>query len=110
MRIDVNRWWAKTQFGASARLHLYRKIAKMLSNGLPLLKILDELYDRASFQGTKTGEPLAIILNDCRRMVQNGRTLSEGLDWWAPKTEQMIIMAGEQAGRLESTLIAVVDV
>ncbi|RJF96858.1 type II secretion system protein F [Noviherbaspirillum cavernae] len=110
MRIDVNRWWAKTQFNDSARLRLYRKIAKMLSNGLPLLKILEELRDRASYEGKKPNEPMAIVLDDCRRMVQNGRLLSEALEWWIPRTEQMIIMAGEQSGRLEVTLTAVVDV
>lgn len=110
MAIDIHRWWAKTQFTDAVRLRLYRKIAKMLSNGLPLLKILEELRDRASENGRKPNEPLAITLDDCRHMVQNGRLLSEALDWWIPKTEQMIIMAGEQAGRLEITLLAVVDV
>ncbi|MFC7518875.1 type II secretion system F family protein [Herbaspirillum sp. GCM10030257] len=110
MQIDINRWWAKTQFTDTVRLRLYRKIAKMLSNGLPLLRILEELRDRASEHGKKPNEPLAIVLDDCRRMVQNGRSLSEGLEWWIPRTEQMIIMAGEQAGRLEVTLVAVTDV
>lgn len=110
MQIDLNRWWAKSQFTESQRLRIYRKIAKMLSNGLPLLKILDELYLRASEQGKKTKEPLAIILDDCRRMVQNGRMLSEGLEPWIPGSEQMIIMAGEQSGRLEATMLAVIDV
>lgn len=110
MAIDLNRWWARTQFSDTTRLRLYRKIAKMLSNGLPLLKILDELHDRASYHGKKPHEPVAIVLNDCRRMVQNGRLLSEGLEWWVPKAEQMIIMAGEQSGRLEATLISVIDV
>lgn len=110
MRIDVNRLWAKTQFTDTARLRLYRKMSKMLSNGLPLLKVLEELRDRASHQGKKPNEPAAIILDDCRRSVQNGRLLSEALDGWAPRAEQMILMAGEQSGKLESTLIAVVNV
>lgn len=110
MRFDIHRWWAKTQFTDDARLRLYRKIAKLLANGLPLLKILEELLDRASDRGRKPKEPLAIVLDDCRRAVQNGRLLSEGLEWWAPQTERMIIMAGEQSGRLENTLVSVGDV
>jgi len=106
----INRGWARLQFTDSVRISMYRKISKMLSNGLPLLKILEELRDRASDQGKKPGEPLAIVLDDCRRMVQNGRLLSEGLERWAPKSEQMIILAGEQSGRLEKTLLAVVEV
>lgn len=110
MHFDLQRWWAKTQLTETARLRLYRKIAKMLSNGLPLLKILEELLDRASHHGRNPKDGMAIVLDDCKRMVQNGRMLSEGLEWWIPKTEQMIIMAGEQSGRLEGTLITVIDV
>jgi type II secretory pathway component PulF len=110
MRIDINRWWARTQFTDSVRLRMYRKIAKMLANGLPLLKILEELRDRASHYGDKPNDSLAVVLDDCRQMVQNGRLLSEGLAWWIPRTEQMILMAGEQAGRMEATLLAVIDV
>lgn len=110
MQVDVNRWWAKTQFSDSVRVRLYRKIAKMLANGLPLLRILEELRDRASDKGRKPNEPLAVVLDDCRRLVQNGRMLSEGLEWWAPKTERMILMAGEQSGNMEIALLALIDV
>lgn len=110
MSIDIHRWWAKTQFSDTARLRLYRKMAKMLSNGLPLLKVLEELRDRASGQGKNPKEPVAIILDDCRRSVQNGRLLSEALEGWVPQAEQMILMAGEQSGRLETTLVSVVNV
>jgi len=49
---------------------------------------------------------LAIVLNDCRRMVQNGRTLSEGLEWWAPKTahdviNQCLLLHGQYGYRTE---------
>lgn len=111
MNLDVvNRWWAKLQFDEGVRLRLYRKMAKMLSNGLPMLKILEELQQRASNHGAKPNEPLAIVLEDCRRAVQNGNLLSEGLEGWVPRSEQLIILAGEQAGQLEKTLLAVTDV
>jgi type II secretory pathway component PulF len=110
VQFDVNRYWAKLQFSDSDRVRLYRKIAKMLANGLPLLRILEELRNRASYSGRKPNEPLAIVLDDCRRLVQNGRMLSEGLESWAPKTERMILMAGEQSGRMETALLAVIDV
>ena len=110
MRLDVTRAWAKTQFTAAARVRLYRKIAKMLTNGLPLLRILEVLRERASHNGRKPQEPLAIVLDDCRRQVQNGRMLSESLEDWAPRTERMILLAGEQSGNVEAALLAVVDV
>lgn len=110
MRFDAGRWWARTQFSDAVRVRLYRKIAKMLGNGLPLLKILEILRDRASHNGRKPNEPLAIVLDDCRRVVQNGRMLADGLEWWAPKTERMILLAGAQSGHMETALLALIDV
>lgn len=110
MKYELNRWWARTQMTQSVRLRLYRKMAKMLSNGLPLLKILEELRKRASSGKTKSTDPMAIMLDECRHMVQNGEMLSQGLAWWVPRNEQMIIMAGEQSGHLDKSLIAVIGV
>ena len=107
MALDVNRRWARLQLTTQARLRLYRKIAKMLANGLPLLKILEELEMRASHEGRKPSEPLALTLADWRGIVQNGGMLAEAMAWWVPHTEQMIVMAGEQSGRLEASLLNV---
>lgn len=107
MAIDLNRHWARLQLTTQVRLRLYRKIAKMLSNGLPLLKVLEELELRASHEGRKPNESQAVTLSDWRRAVQNGGMLSEAMEWWVPHTEQMIIMAGEQSGRIEAALLTV---
>jgi type II secretory pathway component PulF len=110
MRLDVHRAWARVAMTASVRLRVYRKLATMLGNGLPLLRILEDLYLRASAQGRKPTEPLAIVLAECRRAVQNGQPLAVGLRDWVPMSEQLIILAAEQSGRLESGLAAVTDV
>ncbi|MEJ0003021.1 MAG: type II secretion system F family protein [Pararobbsia sp.] len=110
MAFELNRQWARLQLTAPARLRLYRKIAKMLANGLPLLKILEELEMRASHEGRKPSEPLAMTLADWRSVVQNGGMLAEAMAWWVPHAEQMIVMAGEQSGRLDASLVNVCDV
>lgn len=110
MALDLNRRWARLQLTTHARLRVYRKIAKMLSNGLPLLKVLEELELRASHEGRKPNEPLAVTLSDWRRVVQNGGMLAEAMEWWVPHTEQMIVMAGEQSGRLDASLTTVCGV
>jgi type II secretory pathway component PulF len=104
MALELNRRWARLQLTTHVRLRIYRKIGKMLANGLPLLKTLEELEMRASHEGRKPNEPEAIVLSDWRQVVQNGGMLSEGMQWWTPHTEQMIVMAGEQSGRLELAL------
>ncbi|MFC0402786.1 type II secretion system F family protein [Paraburkholderia rhizosphaerae] len=106
MRIDLNRLWARLQAGPDARLRLYRKIEKMLTNGLPLLKVLEELELRASHEGRRPNEPGAIMLGEWRQVVQNGGSLAEGMEGWVPHAEQMIVMAGEQSGRLEAALLS----
>lgn len=109
-KLNLNRRWAKLQLTSNERLRLYRKIGKMLSNGLPLLRVLDELELRASYDGRKPSEAQAIVLSEWRRVVQNGGMLSEGMAWWVPYTEQMVVMAGEQSGRLEVALDRVAEV
>jgi len=110
MNLDPNRHWAKLQATPQARLRHYRKIEKMLSNGLPLLKVLEELEMRASHDGRKPALPEAILLGEWRRAVQNGGSLAEGMEGWVPQAEQMIVMAGEQSGRLESALTSVTGI
>lgn len=110
MALELNRRWAKLCLNADERLRVYRKIAKMLGNGLPLLKVLEELEWRASREGRKPREPLAIVLSDWRLAVQNGGMLSEAMEAWVPATEQMIVAAGEQAGRIEDALASVADI
>lgn len=107
MAPELNRRWARLQLTASARQRVYRKIATMLANGLPLLKVLEELELRASHDGRKPNEPMAVAMADWRRVVQNGGMLSAAMQWWTPPTEQMIVMAGEQSGRLETALATV---
>lgn len=110
MNLDPNRYWAKLQATPQARLRHYRKIEKMLSNGLPLLKVLEELEMRASHDGRKPMLPEAILLGEWRRAVQNGGSLAEGMEGWVPQAEQMIVMAGEQSGRLEIALRSVTGI
>lgn len=110
MRFDPNRTWARLSMTAAVRMRLYRQIATMLANGLPLLRILDDLYLRASSQGRKPAEPLAIALFEWKRSVQNGGSLAEGMHDWVPTAERLLVQAGEQSGRLEASLVAVVEV
>ncbi|NTZ88238.1 type II secretion system protein F [Burkholderia metallica] len=110
MNLDPHLRWARLQATPQARLRHYRKIEKMLSNGLPLLKVLEELELRASHDGRKPTLPEAILLGEWRRTVQNGGSLAEGMDGWVPQAEQMIVLAGEQSGRLEAALRSVTGI
>jgi type II secretory pathway component PulF len=110
MRIDLHRSWARWVFTEAVRLRVYRQIATMLTNGLPLVRVLDDLYQRASSRGRRPSEPLAIAMFEWKRAVQNGRMLSDGMAGWVPRAERLLVQAGEQSGRLEASLAAAADV
>ncbi|SEK64501.1 Type II secretory pathway, component PulF [Roseateles sp. YR242] len=110
MRFDLHRAWARLVFTEPVRLRVYRQIATMLANGLPLVRVLDDLYQRASLRGRRPSEPLAIVLFEWKRAVQSGRMLSDGMSDWAPRAERLLVQAGEQSGRLEASLAAAAEV
>lgn len=110
MSFDLELWWAKTSFGTDARLSTYRKIGVMLRNGVRLEKVLDDLYRRASEDGKKPKEAMAVLFDSWRGVVLNGGRLSDALDGWVPYGEKMIIQAGEEAGKLPENLDAVINV
>lgn len=106
---SIQQQWARTQFNTKMRLNLYARIQKMTSGGLPMLKVLDDLYQRASNQGKKPNDITAIVLADWKGMMQNGRRFSEALKGWAPDFEVMLISTGEDAGELNSALTTVIE-
>lgn len=110
MNIDINLWFAKQQLTKAKRLRAYRKISVMLKNGTRLEKILDELEQRASDNGKKPNEGMAIVYDSWARVVKNGGRMAEAVDGWVPVSERMIILAGEQSGQLPESLDSVSDV
>lgn len=99
--------WARWQFRSDARGRqaLWRKLAKLLHDGIPILAGLQEIRALRS-----PGAPLALAVQDWVRGINNGRPLSEVVAPWVDPQERMLIMAGEQSGRLEQCLHSVVKV
>jgi type II secretory pathway component PulF len=99
--------WARWQFRHDGRTRqgLWRKLAKLLHDGIPIITGLQEiraLRDPAA--------PLAIAIQHWMRGMNNGRALSEVIIPWVSPQERMLILAGEQAGHLEQALHSVVKV
>lgn len=107
MRFDINRWWAKTQFNDNVRIRLYRKLSTLLTNGVPILEALNSLYKKASLDGKKKSDPVAVIINEWIRATRNGDRLSKAMESWVPEGERMLISAGESSGSIEASLISV---
>jgi type II secretory pathway component PulF len=97
--VDLNSRFARWNFKTTttARLRLWRKLARLLSNGVPILRALQELRDRR-VQSNGVNHPESIALRWWIDRISNGGSLAEAIDGWVTADEQMLIGAGEQQG------------
>lgn len=102
---QLNYEFARLQFksDAKSRQNLWRKLGKLLRDGIPIIQGLQELR-----RLRKPNSPMAIAIDDWIRGMNNGRKLSEVVQPWVNAEEGMLILAGEQAGNLEGALDSVV--
>lgn len=104
---DLSYEFARFQFKTDAkrRQGLWRKLGKLLRDGIPIIQGLEELRKLR-----KPNAPIAVAIDDWVRGMNNGRKLSEVVLPWVNSEEAMLIMAGEQSGTLEDALDSVVKV
>lgn len=101
--------FARMQFGDKPRLGLYRKLAKLLANGVPLLRAIEEFRARVVANNGK-GDTMAVVLSAWERELRNGRGFGFAIGGWVPDTERMIIAASENAGKLEAGLLSAANI
>lgn len=104
---DLNRSFNILQFkfDTSARTRLWRKVGKMIRDGIPIISALDEIRALRSKK-----DPLAQALSEWIAQMNNGRKLSEAARDWVSSEESMLLMAGEQSGTLPDTMMSIVIV
>lgn len=107
---SLERSFAQLSFGTDQRLRAWKKISVMLRNKVGIDQILAELYDRASEEGKKPRESMAIVYDEWRKVILNGGRFSDAIEGWVPALERMIIMAGEQSGNLPKAFDSVIAV
>jgi type II secretory pathway component PulF len=108
MRLDdVKRDFARMQFKSDARTRqgLWRKLAKLLKDGIPIIAGLQEIR---ALRGPSA--PVSVAIDEWVRGMNNGRKLSNVVGPWVNAEEAMLIMAGEQSGSLDDALESVVKV
>ena len=92
--------FAKMQFGGKKRNRIYRKLNRFLGNGVPLPRALDILWGHASDDGRKPKEAQAVIIDQWRRQVAEGRKFGQAIKGWVPDSDRLVIEGGETAGNL----------
>jgi len=83
---------------------LYEKLARFISNGVPITNALDEIYVHVSVEGKKPKATAALVVDEWRRSIRNGRSLARAIQGWVPTDEVSVIDAGEISGRLDKAL------
>lgn len=104
---EINKAFVRWQFKSDAKTRqgLWRKLAKLLRDGIPMISGLQEIRNLK-----KPSAPISIALDEWIRGMNNGRKLSDVILPWVSAEEGMLIVAGEQSGMLDEALDSVVKV
>lgn len=97
------RRYLKRFVSATQRATIYKKLSKMLNSGVTLKGAIEDLLRRER-EARGNHSPRAILLEDCRFALLNGRGLTHGLEGSATDNERLLIQAGETSGYLTSVL------
>lgn len=97
---SLEKWFIRMQFGAKMRTRVYRKLNRFLGNSVSLAQALDIMYGHASEDGKKPKAVMAIVLDDIRRQVRNGKQFGRAIQDWVPASDRLVIEGGEIAGNL----------
>lgn len=104
----VELWMTRKMFSSKMRMRLYSKLGKFIANGVPITHALDEIYVHVSLEGKKPTATAAVVVDDWRRSIRNGRSFSRAIADWASPDELSVLDAGEISGRLDKAIEDVV--
>lgn len=100
MASSLEKWFIKLQFTAKMRTRVYRKLNRFLGNSVSLAQALDIMYGHASEDGKKPKSVQAVVIDDWRRQIRNGKTFGRAIQGWVPDSDRLVIEGGEIAGNL----------
>ena len=92
--------FTRAQISNKTRGDIYSILGSLLDNGALLGDSLDMLYAIYSDEGRKPTQPAAIMLNEVRAMVVDGKTFGQAIAKWVSPEESSLIAAGEKSGNL----------
>lgn len=88
-----------------SRIKLWRKLSKLLTDGIPIIPALNEL---CSVRRKK--DPTYFALKEWAAVMNNGKRFSDAAMEWVTTEESMLLMAGDQAGALAQSMQSVIKV
>ncbi|MTH97585.1 type II secretion system F family protein [Roseibium sp. RKSG952] len=104
MMESFNRWFMRVQFGTKTRTRVFRKLVRFLGNSVSLSAALDIMYEHASDDGKKPKAIQAVVLDEWRRSIRDGKTFGQAIQGWVPDSDRLVIEGGEKAGDLPTAI------
>src|SRR3546814_3004654 len=98
---DFETGFVKLQVSGKDRLRLYRKVTRVLKNGVPIAQALNSMWTHASDDGKKPKAVQAVVIDAWRKSIRNGASFGRAIQGWVPERDRIVIEAGETAGRLD---------
>jgi type II secretory pathway component PulF len=83
----------------AGRLKIWRKLGKLLGNGLPLIVALHKIRDK-SIDSLGPNNKNVLVLTEWINGLSNGERLHEVIDQWVSLEEKLLITAGEEGGNM----------
>jgi type II secretory pathway component PulF len=109
-REKLDQAWYGLFFGAKERLKMYKSLATLLRNNVPLRVALVTSYGVYSDDGKDADRIEALVLQDCIAGVDNGLALSVILQNWVPFDEHSTIATGDRGGKVADALMRAAEV
>ncbi|MDA7981272.1 MAG: type II secretion system F family protein [Alphaproteobacteria bacterium] len=105
----LERWITVAQFTTRKRQKIYRRLAALLNNGVPLNTAIARLQVVAAGMGRK-GAVEKVVLQNWQERMRGDPTFGAALRGWSPEEERLLIVAGETGGHLANTLESLIDI
>ena len=100
MAQNLELTFAIWQFNGKKRNRIYLKLSRFLNNGVSLPKALDILWTHATDDGKNPKNDVAIIIDQWRRKVAEGKKFGQAIKGYVPDSDRLVIEGGEAAGDL----------
>ena len=105
----LERLITRSQFSTRKRQKLYRRLAALLNNGIPLATAVARLQVVSANMGRR-GAVEKVVLQNWQIRMRGDPSFGAAVQGWAPEEERLLIVAGETGGELAATLLSLTGI
>lgn len=95
--------------GGHNRRRIYRRLAKYIGNGVPILAAIEEMRNW-KIAAAGRSHPESIAFDAWAAGIRNGHTIADAVAPWVAPEERMLLAAGEASGTMDTALQSAADI